>query len=415
MSKATLKRRINGNSRFSVANLILIATTFIWYFLAFSFINDTVNDLKMPYFVMLKIVGLNVIGIAASAMLMASLLGRIKRRYHFLCGWLIAGGLLSLLPMILPMRTETGLTLVSAIFGVYFGLGMPTTMGLFAQFTEYENRAKLAGITFLVIGLGWFLLGNIVGDSVQVFSVLLSIIRWAGFVPFFLFGIHLKREIPPEKNPTYRSIIKNRTFLLYFVPWIAFSLVNFITLPFSAKLGQGEQFINLSMVMENVLVAASAVATGFLAGVFGRRRLTISGFIMIGLGYGVLGLSSVSSGLTSTIGLIFYTISDGVAWGIFYVIFLFTLWGDIAQHAPSEKFYVIGALPYVLSSFAQLLLQPLISPIPETAIFSLASFILFLGVPCLFFAPETLPEDMMRNREMNLYIAQAEKIKQKYS
>ena len=47
----------------------------------------------------------------------------------------------------------TDLTIVSLIFGLYFGLGMPATMGYHSSFTNIESRAKIGGLTFLIIGV----------------------------------------------------------------------------------------------------------------------------------------------------------------------------------------------------------------------------------------------------------------------
>jgi MFS family permease len=186
-------------------------------------------------------------------------------------------------------------------------------------------------------------------------------------------------------------------------------------MPFSnATFGLNQSLVNFSITIENVFIAVSALVSGFLAGILGRRRLAIFGFVMLGLGYGILGFSSNALGLAASIGLLSYTVMDGVAWGVFYVIFLFTLWGDIAQDRRSDKFYVIGAMPYLFSDFMQLWLRPYVALIPPTAIFYLASVLLFLGVMPLFYAPETMPEEMMRTREMQMYIIEAEKAKQKH-
>ncbi|HMK94915.1 MAG TPA: MFS transporter [Candidatus Limnocylindrales bacterium] len=414
MSKMLRLGNASADSRASTVYIVLIGTTFIWYFLEFNFIKNAMAQLNFPYSVTLAIIGTHVGAMATAALLITIVTDKARNRFSFVCGWLLFGAFLSLLPIFLPLETQLGLELASGVFGAYMGLGMPATMGLFAAKTKYENRAKLAGIAFLLIGLGWFSLGTIVGDNTQTFSLVLAAIRLVGFFPFLLLGGRNEENELVEKPPTYRSIIEKRPFLLYFLPWITFSLVNFLTMPFSnAPFGLNQNLVNFSITIENVFIAISALATGFLAGMFGRRRLAIFGFVMLGLGYGTLGFSSIALGLTAAIGLLFYTVMDGIAWGVFYVIFLFTLWGDIAQNHRSDKFYVIGAMPYLCSDFMQLWLHPYVALIPSAAIFSLASVLLFLGVAPLFYAPETLPEEMIKSREMQMYIAEAEKVKHK--
>jgi hypothetical protein len=49
------------------------------------------------------------------------------------------------------------------------------------------------------------------------------------------------------------------------------------------------------------------------------------------------------------------------------------------------------------------------------AIFSVASFFLFLAVIPLMFAPETLPEKTLKERELKQYVEKAKKTKEKYT
>ena len=113
---------------------------------------------------------------------------------------------------------------------------------------------------------------------------------------------------------------------------------------------------------------------GFIADKWGRKRLIIVGFIVLGIGYAVIGLT------TNVYGSIIYTVLDGIAWGIFFVLFLLTLWGDLAQTRNSDKFFFLGALPYISSYFMQLLFAPYLQGILPTAIFSFAAFFLFFAV-----------------------------------
>jgi hypothetical protein len=59
-------------------------------------------------------------------------------------------------------------------------------------------------------------------------------------------------------------------------------------------------------------------------------------------------------------------------------------------------------------------MAPYAEVIPLSTAFSLASFFLFLAVVPLMYAPETLPEKTLRERELKSYIEKAKKIKEKY-
>jgi len=164
----------------------------------------------------------------------------------------------------------------------------------------------------------------------------------------------------------------------------------------------------LFYIIENIATAIVAVIVGFVADSWGRKRLTIIGFVIFGIGYAVLGLYP-----TELFGSIIYVVSDGVAWGFFYVLFIFTLWGDLAQNRNSDKLYFLGALPFVSSYFIQLVFSPILEGLLTTTIFSFASVFLFLAVLPLIYAPETLPEKLMKDRDLKSYIANAKKKAQK--
>ena len=103
------------------------------------------------------------------------------------------------------------------------------------------------------------------------------------------------------------------------------------------------------MIFGNVLAGVCAIVWGFLADKKGRKRLALIGFALLGTGYAALGLIS---GDGAYLAAWFYVCADGIAWGAFTILFITTLWGDIAQEKNSEKYYVIGVLPYLFSTFA---------------------------------------------------------------
>ena len=111
----------------------------------------------------------------------------------------------------------------------------------------------------------------------------------------------------------------------------------------------------------------------------------------------------------------FYTLADSIAWGIFFVIFIFTIWGDLSFGASGDKYYAIGGLPFYISNFLRLTIGSYIAEaVSSQSIFSFTAFFLFLAVIPLMFAPETLPEKKIKERELKKYIEKAKKIKEKY-
>ncbi len=162
------------------------------------------------------------------------------------------------------------------------------------------------------------------------------------------------------------------------------------------------------LLIENVLAGASAIICGFLADKKGRKRLALVGFVLLGVGYASLGLFS-----DNYFAAWFYVCVDGVAWGAFSMLFLVTIWGDIAQEKSGEKYYFLGVLPYLFSNLAGVLTGTyVLANVQERTVFSFASFFLFVAVLPLVYAPETLPDRILKNLDLNSYVNKAlEKVK----
>ena len=401
MLRKVFTRKTGISPKVTAINIVLVASAFLWYFYAFNFLNLQIEQIATSE--ALLVWGVNFAGIAGSAILGAALVSRFSRRTPFLFYWMIGGIVVSLAPLMLNVSGTIELAIISAIFGGYFGLGMPACMGYFSASTSAEHRSRIGGVTFLCIGVGAFLLNNIGLVDAATSAFVLAAIRAIGLLILLLLKID-ERPIEKEGKSSYTFIFTDKSYLLYFIPWCMFSLVNYMVIPVIRK-SFDDPFLRSSVIIENILIGIFAVIGGFVADYFGRKRLAIAGFAMLGLGYAILG--SAPGNIT---GFYFYTIVDGIAWGSFYTIFLITLWGDLSKGYNSEKYYAIGALPYLTSNFIRIWGGSYIAEAIEPyAVFSFAAFFLFLAVLPLVYAPETLPEKIVKDRELKNYIEKAQK------
>ncbi|MCW4054784.1 MAG: MFS transporter [Candidatus Bathyarchaeota archaeon] len=399
MLRKTFPRKTGINTKVAITNIVLVASAFLWYFHAFNIINMNQTHTSEA----LLVWGVNFAGVAGSAVLGAALVDKLGRRKPFLFYWIAGGIILSFAPLILDLTETVGLATASAVFGGYFGLGMPACMGYFSASTSTEYRSRVGGVTFLCVGLGVFLIGFIKVSDVATNTFILAAIRAIGLLILLLLKVD-ERPIEKEGKVSYTFILTNKQFLFYFIPWCMFSLANYMAIPVISK-SFTEEIARLATIIESSLIGIFAVIGGFFADYFGRKRLAIAGFAMLGLGYAILGIAPDNPS-----GLYFYTVVDGVAWGSFYTIFLITLWGDLATYHNSEKYYIIGALPYLASNFIRVWIGSYIADvIVGYAVFSFAAFFLFLAVLPLVYAPETLPEKIMKERELKSYIEKAQK------
>jgi MFS family permease len=236
---------------------------------------------------------------------------------------------------------------------------------------------------------------------------MITVWRVIGLILFF-FTFKDKKVENAQKVPTYAFVLGERELVLYLLPWIMFCLVNWMEAPLLENFFGG--LYGLIGFVEVVIAGLFALVGGIIADFAGRKRVIIMGFIILGVEYAVL---SLLSGMP--VSWYIYTAFDGIAWGMFASVFFMTLWGDLAGDYEKEKYYVLGGLPYLLAGFLSILVKPYVGVIPLGTAFSLASFFLFLAVVPLMYAPETLPEKRIREREMKEYIDKAKKEKEKYA
>ena len=389
-----------------------IFNSFSWYFPLYIFFVNVLdslpieqNTLLLPYF-------LHYMAIVTSALIGYSLINKLKR-YNLLLLWMLVGTIVSLSMWFLKSGEMGWIYLVSISLGFSLGLGFPSCLAYFADNIDVGHRGFLGGITFFLSFLGMFAIGFLTTTLDFLASVLVfTIWRGIGLVAFLL--LKPKNEQKAEvTDVSYGTILHERAFILYFIPWIMFCLINFLEIPFfDIKLQQSYLGTDLRYIIsigEFGIGGLSALIGGLLSDKIGRKRMIIAAFIMVGMGYAVLTLTTIP------IALYFYVLLDGISWGIFALMFYLIIWGDLAANRSKEKYYLIGTLPFLISSFISFLVTPYAEAILLPTAFSLASFFLFLAVLPLIYAPETLPEKTMKERELKSYIEKARKEKEKYA
>ncbi|MEM2419727.1 MAG: hypothetical protein QXL38_01915 [Candidatus Bathyarchaeia archaeon] len=394
-----------------LGNITMIVNLFVWYYYASAVLRGAAERIHLNHLEKL-ILNFSFFSIIVVSMLIGVYFsGRLIRLKRFLLLWNLAGVFSSLALLILENTSTTifNILFLLALVGASFGLGFPSCMRIFANTTEEKNRARFGGVIIFFMLLGLFAFGFIISTNLFLNALILAAFRSSGLISFRFLDAFLNNE--QQKGEAFKSLsIKEKTVLLYLSPWSAFSLVNYLGWPICSKI-YGEGFVYSSALVSGIITVFFALISGFLADNAGRKKILIAGFITFGVGYAMLGINPYN-----IYAWYFYTLADGVAWGIFYVIFWFTIWGDLAHGQPSEKYYAVGIMPYMLSGFLNETLGPLIiHAISEYAIFSFAALFLFLAVVPLMFAPETLPERVIRERELRSYIERAKRVREKFT
>lgn len=387
---------------------VLLFNSFIWFFLNLQIISTiwgreatsqtaSVNSIFVWITYLAAIIGSSILG---------AILSSRWPRQKLIYIWLILGIITSFLLSALTLNIGSEYVLTIIFFaGVAFGFGMPSTLAYFAEYTTFENRGHVGGIVFFVTNLGIAFAALLLGSNLVINSFAAGIWRIISLGAFFVLK-PTQGEKSEGKAISFRRVLSNRTVQLFLIPWFMFCLID--RFEYQIFLQQYTTLPELSLSLEPIVGTAFALIGGLFADWIGRKKVVLFGFVTLGLAYAVLGIAP-----GAVFSQYFYVLIDGIAWGVFLVAFLLILWGDLSTQAGGhEKYYVIGSIPFFIAYLMQYLVQPYIRSIPIQAFeasFSFASLFLFIAVLPLIFAPETLPEKKIQERQLKKYMEEAKK------
>lgn len=382
-----------GNKK-NVVSIFLVGNALVWYYTVLSLMQSSVDNILLWAPVHLS-------ALIVSAFAGASYAKQMERS-KFLILWMTMGVVSSTTLFGLASTSAIVVSLVSLFSGLSLGFGMPACMSYFTDNVPIESRGRVSGIAMLSSGIGIVAFGSLLFSDPLLIGIVLAIWRFSGLVVFLWAKDYRKTERKTSAS-SFKQVFSQRSFILYFVPWVMFSLVNYIAVPTTSTSG-------FEMV-QTAFMGGAAVLGGFFLDSGGRKPVAIAGFAMLGLGTAVLGFLG-----NTPLALFFSAMVDGTAFGFLLVLFVLTLWGDLSHSSSSDKYYALGVLPFFASKLLELTLGPSISAgiSSYTNLFSFAAVFLFLAVLPLFYAPETLPEKVRKQRELKFYVEQAQEIAEKY-
>jgi len=410
MLKESFRWNVKAPKEFFLVIFLLI-NSLTWHYMERRNIFEILKPLKISTEQNLIVWGVWDLAIIGSGIAGAIFSGKVKR-FTFLYLWMILGIIASVLICFLPYLPSSCVFLVSFLGAISFGLGMSPCLAYFADKTTFENRGSSGGLIFFMASGVTPLIIMASGMSFTLSSLTSAAWRVLGLVILLLLR-PAKGEIPSEKKrqTTFKLIFADKQVLLYLIPWFMFSFIYGFQKVTLEQTLQTEFYDSLRMI-QSVSAMFSAILSGLICDRIGRKRVVIYGFVSLGIAYAVVGITHTDS----VIPFYFYSVIDGIAWGIFITMFVLTLWGDFSylNMRYAEKYYAIGSIPFFFADFVGILFAPYVR-VPVTAAFSVASFFLFLAVLPLVYAPETLPEKKIKERELKDYIEKAEKIKKKFT
>lgn len=338
----------------------------------------------------------------AVSMLIGPIIAERFNKIRFLLFWVFLGVISSLLLMGSPTFSESGVAMLMVFLGFAFGIGFPSSLALIPTLTRVEGRGRVSGVIFCVTyAISPLFLFAIVQLDIFFTSLMLAVWRILGLGVFLL---HVNVDETAQLRPvSYLSILRRGTFFLYLFPWLAFCLINY----FGYQVF--EQSFSKSMmamigIIEFTVGSLFCLIGGWLMDLKGRKLVIIGGVVMLGLGYALLSLFPFIPPVQA-----FYMIVDGIAFGIFTVAFLSVVWADMSNGERGDKFYALGTIPVPIAIMISLFISPWLATLSLSSTLSIASFFIFLAVIPLFFAPELLPERVLKKRELRKYVEKVKK------
>jgi MFS family permease len=299
--------------------------------------------------------------------------------------------------------------LIGLLLGVSLGFGMPACISRYSDSIPSENRGRISGITLFASGIGIAAFSIAGINEILLLGIILGLWRILSLLGILLPSKSPLRIIAANRSSIkYKKIFSQRSFIFYFIPWVMFSMINYLVAPVSSAGGEANQ--GYYSLVQTGFMGLSALLGGFFIDSMGRKRIAVAGFILLGIGTAILGINSIEP-----FALYFNAIIDGIAWGFLLVLFILTIWGDLSYGTSSDKYYAIGVLPFFVSKFLDLTIGSKITSFfgGSPALFSFGAFFLFIAVLPLIYAPETLPEKLMKDRDLKSYVENAKKRAQK--
>jgi len=283
---------------------------------------------------------------------------------------------------------------------IYFSLGVTFGMGLLNFFTLYgestisEERGRSAAlIEFLYLSCSSVILAFIRNQS---FNALIFTCFFLSLIILFFDFLFLSRRI--KELDTDESIkLNKRTIIFYLVPWVSFSLINATTarvISFQAM----KYIIPLFSYLMIIMGAIGAIIGGVISDFIGRK-------IPLAFALTLYGISSVFSAFVKVHILVnFMFIITGLTWGILSTLYLYVVWGDLADKNTYQYTYSIGLGTFFATSGLGSLITPEILKIPLFTASITNCLIIFISNIFIILAPEILPSDVREKTCFKLYI-----------
>jgi MFS family permease len=280
-----------------------------------------------------------------------------------------------------------------ALLGLLSGISPPSWGSYFSDYTEPQERGRIMGVAIAISILisSLFILSSL---NLKYNLIIISIISL----------LSLSSIINPEEGDDYKHRSKrgigSKQIILNTIPIILFYVVVGILLSVILPTLQNKispQAFYLSWTLPFIF---GSIISGILFDTHGRKFPTIIGLAIMGISLGALG--SLKMELSY---LLIILLAVGFS---FFMVYSFILWGDISPIGSIGTYYGIGfGLIWCAILIGLIFSGSIFGVISEEKLKSLLFFsaiTIFLCIPPLIFAKETLPEDIITKKRIERHL-----------
>jgi hypothetical protein len=335
------------------------------------------------------------------------LIGTLDRKRFNLKTTLVCNivGIFFCLSLFLSLTGQLGLIIYALLGSFSACLCLPNLIASFLENTNFNNRGSTSGILIFITYILIFFLSAFI-NSFYIFVTILLAIKALSIL------VSLKVTFKAnESDAPFFAKQKNIIKLSFLSLWLIFILADAFSGFLIAQAPNSNAQIATNINIESYLFGlVSMIIGGALMDNFGRRRIMLFAFTYLGLSYGLISLTAFS--------FIQLAALDGIAWGILTVLFLMVLWGDACPFSNRPLWIAFSLIVTLFSQIFSTVFKAISPNLIGTSVvqlFPITSILLFLGVGIILYLPETLPDKILKKKELDDYIVQAKKVRQKYT
>lgn len=290
------------------------------------------------------------------------------------------------------------------VVGIFFSIGLLAFFTHFWNLTVPEERGRVAGLIGFVSLPFFFMVVPVIAETLDFPStVMLSIILSLGTLVVIL--LRPEKAVLTAKTGGKGNYSEKRTVLLYSIPWVLFSLINATlskNISFNILQQVPPSFYLFLAVLQLIAAVFGTLSGGMIADFFGRR-------LSLAFSLTLYGISSALAGIVNNQAIFsFVYAANGFSWGVLLILYLFVVWGDLANKENCAKMYSIGLMTFYLTTGAGFLAPILQVPLVVSSLVS--CLLIFLSNVPLILAPELLSSDFRERIRLKLHMKAVRKM-----